>query len=82
MTLEQALIVCSDAYCQAKGIARSTLSTQMLNESRTLDRVASGGSLTVRNWQRCMAWLSAAWPKGVLWPEGVERPEPASAEAA
>jgi hypothetical protein len=76
MTMEKDLIRCADAYGQAMKISRPTLSTMLVNESRMLDRVAHGGSLTVRNWQWCMRWLSHAWPPSLLWPQGIVRPEP------
>ncbi|RVT99075.1 hypothetical protein EOD42_02920 [Rhodovarius crocodyli] len=76
MTLEADLIRCADAYCAAKGIARATLSTLLMNDGRSLERVAIGGSLTVRIWQRSMSWLSANWPDGEPWPDGVARPDP------
>ena len=76
MTLEHDLLRCADAYCNARGIARSTLSTLLVNDSRTLDRVAAGGSLTVRNWQRCMLWFAMNWPAGTPWPAGIAPPQP------
>lgn len=82
MELESTLLRCVDAYCEAKRLARPTVSAQILRDSRAFDRVASGGSLTVRNFQRAMKWLSANWPEDAAWPEGVDRPASTEPSAA
>ena len=82
MALETDLLRCVDAYCAARGIARATLSTTLVNDGKTLDRLVSGGSLTVRKWQHCMDWLSENWPPGARWPADVPRPKQARAQAA
>ncbi len=74
--LTDRLLLIADRYCAATSLARPTVSALILKDSRTLGRVASGGSLTVRNYERCMAWFSAHWPDGLEWPAGVERPAP------
>jgi hypothetical protein len=74
MSQTEALLRCADAYCEARSIARPTLSGIVFRDSRTLDRVAAGGSLTVRNLERCMQWLSNNWPQGHDWPQGIPRP--------
>ena len=74
MALTDDLMRCAEAYCEARKIALPTLSTQILNDGRTFDRIVAGGSLTVRNFERCMVWLSARWPDDTAWPEGIERP--------
>jgi len=76
MALTDDLLRCAESYCEARKIALPTLSTQILNDGRTFDRIAAGGSLTVRNFERCMVWLSAHWPDDTAWPEGIERPDP------
>jgi len=75
MDLAQTLLRCVDRYCEARKLARATVSTLALNDGRTFDRVASGGSITIRNYEKSMRWLSANWPADVAWPAGVPRPE-------
>lgn len=87
MILTDALLLCADTYCGARKIRRPTLSGLVFKDSRTLDRVAAGGSLTVRNFEWCMTWMSKNWPADLAWPQGVERPSdqhclPAPKEAA
>lgn len=74
MDLGRSLLLCADVYCQARNITRPTLSGRVFKDSRTLDRVANGGSLTVRSYQRCMTWLADNWPDGADWPADVDRP--------
>jgi len=69
-----ALLACADAYCARRKIVRPTLSGYMLRDSRVLDRIAAGGSMTTKNYRRCLEWLSAHWPADLPWPSGVERP--------
>lgn len=74
MDLAQALLRCSDAYCAAKGLARPTVSALILKDSRAFDRVANGGSITIRNFERVMQWFSAQWPDDLPWPDDIARP--------
>lgn len=76
MDLSQTLLRCVDAYCQAKNLARPTVSAQIVRDSRAFDRVAAGGSITIRNFEKSMRWLSDNWPDGLDWPSGVDRPAP------
>lgn len=77
MALSDDLLTVLRAYCEARKIALPTLSTRILNDGRALSKLASGtGTLTMRNYDRCMDWLSVNWPEGVQWPEGVSRPTP------
>lgn len=74
MDLAQTLLRCSDVYCEAKNLARPTVSAQILRDSRAFDRVASGGSITIRNFERALQWFSDHWPADVTWPDGIPRP--------
>ncbi len=76
--LGQQLLIAADGYCEATGYARATLSTMLFSDNKTLDRVANGGSLTVRNFEHAMRWLVTHWPAGRKWPQGVMRFEPLS----
>lgn len=69
------LITASDAYCIAVGLSRSRVSTLVFNDGKALDRIAGGGDLNTRSFEKAMAWFSSNWPEGVAWPEGVERPD-------
>jgi hypothetical protein len=72
--LTDRLLLVVERYCAASSLARPTVSAMILKDSRTFDRIAGGGSLTVRNYERCMAWFSVHWPENLEWPSGIERP--------
>ncbi|MEJ0017498.1 MAG: hypothetical protein WDN25_13225 [Acetobacteraceae bacterium] len=82
MTPTDALLTCASAYCARRKIVRPTLSGLILKDSRALDRVAEGGSMTMRNYQRCLQWFSDHWPADLPWPAGVERPVPVKSTPA
>jgi hypothetical protein len=77
----KSLITTSDAFCEAKGLSRSRISTLVFNDGKALDRIAGGGDLNTRSYEKAMAWFAANWPEGVAWPEGVERPALAAADS-
>ena len=80
MSLITSLISVADAFCLARTIVRATLSSTMLADHRVLDRVARGGSMTTRNYERAMQWMSDRWPDGAIWPADVPRPEPTKSD--
>lgn len=83
MSMTDDLLTCARAYCEARQIALPTLSGLVLRDSRTFDRVAAGGSMTVRNMERSMQWLSDHWPAAHPWPVHIVRPiKSAAMEAA
>ena len=79
MSMTDDLLTCARAYCEARQIALPTLSGLVLRDSRTFDRVAAGGSMTVRNMERSMQWLSDHWPDDRAWPAHVVRPSKSAA---
>jgi hypothetical protein len=72
-TLRLQLIAVADAYCSARRLSRSRVSTIVFNAGLALDRIASGKDLTTGNWERAMAWFSSNWPEGAEWPAGSPR---------
>ena len=79
MNLRDQLITVADAYCSARKLSRSRVSTIVFNAGLTLDRIASGRDLATGNFERAMRWFSENWPEGAEWPRHVNRPK---AEAA
>lgn len=79
--LRDQLIAVADAYCDARRLSRSRVSTIVFNAGAALDRIASGRDLNTGNWERAMRWFSENWPSDAEWPVAVERPAP-STEAA
>jgi len=76
------LITTSDAYCLAVGLSRSRISTLVFNDGKALDRIAGGGDLNTRSFEKAMLWFAANWPEGAAWPETVERPAFGKSESA
>lgn len=72
-TLRSHLIAVADAYCSARRLSRSRVSTIVFNAGLALDRIASGKDLTTGNWERAMAWFHDNWPEGAEWPAGAPR---------
>jgi hypothetical protein len=82
--LRDQLITVADAYCLARQLSRSRVSTIVFNAGMTLDRIASGRDLATGSFERAMRWFSQNWPEEAKWPKNIERPRtsPASPEAA
>jgi hypothetical protein len=74
-TLRVQLIAVADAYCRARKLSRSRVSTIVFNAGLALDRIASGKDLTTGSWERAMRWFSDNWPEGALWPPFAPRPD-------
>jgi hypothetical protein len=79
MSATASLIVITDLFCAARGLSRSRVSTLVFNDGKTLQRIADGGDLNTRSYERALGWFSANWPEGVAWPAGIERPGTAAA---
>lgn len=76
---ENGLIACVDALCAGRKVARSTAGKMVLNDGKAFTRIASGGGITIRNFEHALRWLSANWPADAAWPGCVARPEPGQA---
>lgn len=72
--IEKLLILCSK-YCESRKIVFPTLSTRIFNCSRTLTSLENGGTVTVRNYEHAVGWLSDHWPEDKKWPDFIERPK-------
>lgn len=71
---EQLLLV-ADAFCKAKELSTSRVSTLIFNDGKRLDHIRSGGDLYTGRFHQALIWFSEHWPEGEAWPEAVERPE-------
>ncbi|MEO0485297.1 MAG: hypothetical protein AAF092_05240 [Pseudomonadota bacterium] len=66
MTLLEELLTVSDKYLFLhRGLKRTTLSSRMLGDSRTLDQIAEGADLTTERLGRAVSWLCDNWPEDV-----------------
>lgn len=68
------LIRAAEAFRDASGLERTTVSWRLFGDSKKLDALIAGSDIQVRRYEGAMAWLSGNWPEDVDWPEGVVRP--------
>ncbi|MCC8945969.1 hypothetical protein H8A97_12890 [Bradyrhizobium sp. Arg62] len=68
------LIAAARAYCRAKDLSLSRVSTLIFNDGKRLDAIQAGGDLSTARYEHAMGWFSEHWPDLEPWPKGVERP--------
>lgn len=74
MNMISRLLILSSEYCNDKRIVFSTLSSLIFNDGKTLSRLKNGSTITVRNYEHAVGWLSDHWPEDKQWPDFIERP--------
>ena len=57
MDLKSELLIQADAYCEEAGISLARLATIVANDGKFFVRLQSGGGLTVRMYERFMAYF-------------------------
>ena len=77
MTLIDQIRAVAGAYCAARGLSRSRVSTIVFGDGQKLDQIEGGADLTTRRYEAALRWFAANWPEGAPWPRGVPRPKPA-----
>jgi len=68
------LIEAADAFCAARSVSLSTLSSRMFNDGGKLPGIKAGAGITVARYNAALVWLSNNWPENTAWPAGVDRP--------
>ena len=71
---EQRLVDLVELYARAKGLAVSTVARQVFGSGDVVQRLRSGGSITIRRMDRGLRYLSTNWPRGLAWPADTPRP--------
>lgn len=74
MQMTDQLLQVADAYCAARSLSRSRVSTIVFNDGKKLDLIAGGADLQTGKFEHAMTWFSANWPDVAHWPLGVPRP--------
>ena len=74
MAFTDSLITICDAYCLATGLSRGRLGTLVFNDGKAFGRIAAGGDLNTRSFEKAVLWFAANWPEGAEWPRGIDRP--------
>jgi len=60
MDLIADLLARVDRFCQRTGMSKARLATIVVNDGKFFDRIAAGGSTTVKTYERFVAWLAEA----------------------
>jgi hypothetical protein len=58
LDLKADLIARADAYCEATGRSKARLATIVANDGKFFDRIASGGGMTTRMYERFLAYFA------------------------
>lgn len=84
MKITEQLILVAQAYCRAKDLSLSRVSTLIFNDGKRLDAIAAGADLYTSRFEQALVWFSAHWPENSSepWPDAVARPPQASASMA
>ncbi|HEX3065177.1 MAG TPA: hypothetical protein VHQ39_06830 [Dongiaceae bacterium] len=53
------LLRSAEAYCRRTGLSKARLATIVINDGKFFDRVAAGGGLTVKTYEKFMAHFEA-----------------------
>jgi hypothetical protein len=73
------LLLISDAYQRASGVAEKTVSGRVFADSKKLGALRTGADLTTARFNEAIHWFSDNWPAGAVWPDcAIVRPEPRS----
>lgn len=75
MTGEARLADLIERFARQHGIRDSTASRLSTGSGDTISRLRSGGTITVRRFDRTVHYLSENWPVGARWPEHTNRPQ-------
>ena len=74
MRMTDQLMTVARAYCAARSLSLSRVSTVVFNDGKKLDAITRGADLQTGKFEQAMAWFSTNWPSGAKWPGGISRP--------
>ncbi|CAI3958332.1 hypothetical protein [Commensalibacter papalotli (ex Botero et al. 2024)] len=69
------LIKLCEYYCEMENVSVSFLSNSIFQRGNTIYNLQNGKTITVRNYERAVEWLSDHWPEDKEWPDFIERPK-------
>lgn len=79
MTMRDQILTVARAYCDARVLSPSRVSTLVFNDGKKIGLIEGGADLQTSKFEQAMAWFSDNWPENAKWPSDVPRP---TAEAA
>lgn len=74
MITETDLLAIVDAFAVATGTSDTTISSRVFSDSKKLDAMRRGASITLRRANEALKWFSDNWPESADWPANVNRP--------
>jgi hypothetical protein len=74
MVMTDQILTVARAYCAARELSMSRVSTLVFNDGKKLDSISRGSDLATGKFEAAMNWFSTNWPEDVVWPEGILRP--------
>lgn len=78
-TEEQALLAMARAFAAHYGNSLGRVSDLAAGSGTLFERLARGGSCTLRVRRRVIDYFDSHWPKGLEWPDDVPRPHAGAA---
>ncbi|MGD9544976.1 hypothetical protein [Methylocystis sp.] len=81
MITETDLLAVVDAYAGATGASDTTISSRVFADTKKLDAMRHGASITLRRANDAIKWFSDNWPDGAVWPPQINRPAELPTEA-
>lgn len=72
--LNRHLLSLVEAYAGALGIGVTTVWRQAINDPAFHERLRSENTITLRTYDKAVAWFDENWPAASTWPAEVPRP--------
>jgi hypothetical protein len=72
--LKRHLLSLVESYASALGIGVTTVWRQAINDPAFQERLRSDNTITLRTYDRAVAWFDQNWPEGQAWPVEIPRP--------
>lgn len=63
-----------EVYAMGHGMSHSATWLAAANDASFMRRIESGGSFSVKTYDRIMGYFSAHWPVDTPWPADIPRP--------
>lgn len=71
--LKRHLLSLVEAYAGALGIGVTTVWRQAINDPAFQERLRSESTITLRTYDRAVAWFDDNWPEALAWPGEIPR---------
>lgn len=72
--LKSHLLSLVGVYAEALGIGVTTVWRQAINDPAFQERLRSENTITLRTYDKAVAWFDENWPESLSWPTDIPRP--------